>query len=270
MLHEQWRIKPGSKVKLSEFDPGSSAGFDGTREEAAAALLELNQRLDELQYRLYAEDRRAVLIVLQGLDGSGKDGTLRDVFEGVSPAGVRAVSFKVPSAEEMHHDYLWRIHKSAPAHGEIGVFNRSHYESVLVERVRELVPEKVWRKRFDQINAFEEVLSESGTTVLKFFLHISKDEQAARLRRRLDDPKRNWKFNPQDLEERKRWDRYHEAYEDTLERCSRDSAPWYVVPGDRKWYRNLVVASAIVATMDGMNITYPRATFDAEHAVLPQ
>lgn len=266
MIHERWRIEPGSKIKLKQYDPGSTEGFDGGKEESLPLLHDLNQRLDELQYRLYAEDRRAVLIVLQGMDTCGKDGTVRDVFEGVSPAGVRVVSFKQPSSEELHHDFLWRVHKAAPAHGEVGIFNRSHYESVLVERVRSLTPEKIWSKRFDQINAFEEVLSEGRSTILKFFLHISRDEQAKRLRRRLDDPHRNWKFNPGDLEERKYWDAYMAAYEDAISKCSTRSAPWYIVPADRKWYRNLVVASAIVSTMEAMKIEYPPAKFDAVHA----
>jgi PPK2 family polyphosphate:nucleotide phosphotransferase len=236
------RVEPGSKVRLSEFDPNDASGFDGNKSKATKELTRLTERLDSLQELLYAEHKHKVLIVLQGMDTSGKDGTIRHVFEGVNPQGVRVASFKVPSLEEQDHDYLWRIHKQAPGKGEMVIFNRSHYEDVLVVRVHKLVPEKVWKKRYDQINAFENILADEGTVILKFYLHIDLDEQKKRLESRLEDASKHWKFNSADLKERPLWDEYMKAYEDVLSKTSTEYAPWYIVPANRKWYRNLVVA----------------------------
>ncbi len=218
--------------------------------------------MDDLQYLLYAEDARSILLVLQAMDAGGKDGTIRDVFEGVNPQGVHVTSFKAPSSEELEHDYLWRIHKATPRRGEMGVFNRSHYESVLVERVKGLVPERVWRPRYAQINAFESHLSACGTTIVKCFLHISKEEQLERLKRRLTDPKRQWKMNPADFEERKRWGAYMEAFEDAMRECSTADCPWYIVPSDSKWYRNAIISTILVQTLERMDLKLPVATFD--------
>jgi PPK2 family polyphosphate:nucleotide phosphotransferase len=227
------------------------------KEDRGAALAPLTARLAELQERFYADGRHRLLVVLQGTDTSGKDGTIKDVFHGVNPSGVRIASFKAPSEHELAHDYLWRIHAQAPPKGEITVFNRSHYEDVLVVRVHDLVPKNVWRKRYDQIRAFEQMLFESDTVILKFFLHISKEEQRARLQARIDDPTKRWKFQHGDLEERKLWDDYQRAYEDALSKTSAEWAPWYVVPANQKWYRNFVVGSVVVAALEGLHMKYP-------------
>jgi PPK2 family polyphosphate:nucleotide phosphotransferase len=215
-------------------------------------------RLEALQELLYAEQKHKVLVVLQAMDTGGKDGTIRHVFEGVNPQGVRVASFKVPTQEEMAHDYLWRVHKQTPGRGKIVIFNRSHYEDVLVVRVHELVPKKVWSKRYDQINAFERTLAEEGTTILKFFLHIDLEEQKQRLQARLDEPNKRWKFSKGDLKERKLWPMYMHAYEDVLSKTSTDWAPWYVIPANRKWYRNMVIATTLIETLEGLNMSYPQ------------
>ncbi len=256
---DRYRVEPGSKVRISEIDPNDKSAFDGEKKEAEEELARLTQRLDSLQELLYAEHKHKVLIVLQGMDTSGKDGTIRHVFEGVHPQGVRVSSFKVPSDEEMDHDYLWRIHPHTPGAGEMVIFNRSHYEDVLVVRVHKLVPEKVWKKRYEQINAFEKTLAEEGTVILKFYMHIDKDEQKQRLQSRLDDASKHWKFSTADLKERPLWDEYMQAYQDVLEKTSTDWAPWYAVPANRKWYRNLVVASVIDKTLSGLKMEYPPA-----------
>jgi PPK2 family polyphosphate:nucleotide phosphotransferase len=254
-------VKPGKRVHLRDRDPDDTAGWD--KEKATEKILEKNiARLDDLQYRLAAERRRALLIVLQGMDTSGKDGTVRHVMSGLNPQGCRVTSFKEPSAEELSHDFLWRIHKAVPPRGEIGIFNRSQYEDVLVVRVHELVLPSVWSTRFDQINAFEELLAENGVTVLKFFLHISKGEQLERLKARLTDPTKNWKISPADFHERKRWDAYVKAYEDALSRCSTKHAPWFVIPANKKWFRNLAVAQIVVDILEEMNPKLPKAAFD--------
>jgi PPK2 family polyphosphate:nucleotide phosphotransferase len=218
---------------------------------------------------LYAEAQRSVLIVIQAMDTGGKDGLIKHVFRGLNPAGVAVTSFKRPSEEELAHDFLWRIHQNAPRKGMIGVFNRSHYEDVLVVRVHELVAKSVWKKRYDQINEFEELISESGTTILKFFLHISKDEQKRRLEDRLQEPHKHWKFNVGDLEERKLWDDYMKAYEAALSKCNNEYAPWHIVPANHKWYRNYVVTKALVEAMDGMELKYPPAAEGLESIVIP-
>jgi PPK2 family polyphosphate:nucleotide phosphotransferase len=256
---DRYRVEPGSKVRISEIDPNDRSAFEGGKKKAGKELARLTQRLDSLQELLYAEHKHKVLIVLQGMDTSGKDGTIRHVFEGVNPQGVRVASFKQPTIEEQDHDYLWRIHKQTPGRGEMVIFNRSHYEDVLVVRVHKLVPEKVWKKRYDQINAFEKTLAEEGTIILKFYLHIDLDEQKKRLQSRLDDASKHWKFNSADLKERPLWDEYMQAYQDALAMTSTDWAPWYIVPANRKWYRNLVVASVIDKTLAGLKMEYPPA-----------
>jgi len=254
-------VKSNARLRLEDFDPDDTAGFE--KGNKTDAHLEKNiARMDDLQYRLYAESRRALLIVLQGMDASGKDGTVRHVMSGLNPQGCRVTSFKVPSAEEAKHDFLWRIHQAVPAHGDIGIFNRSHYEDVLVVRVHQLVPKAVWSARYNEINAFEKLLGENGVTILKFFLHISKQEQKERLEERLKDSNRNWKVGPADLKERKRWGDYVEAYEAALSRCSTSAAPWFVIPSNKKWFRNLAVSQIIVETLEQMNPKFPKAAFD--------
>lgn len=262
------RVKPGAKIDLSKIDPGSTPGFKGKRKEASERLLELCDRLEVLQESLWAEHQRKVLIVLQGIDTSGKDGTISHVFEGVNPQGVGVISFKGPSSEELDHDFLWRVHAKVPARGEIVIFNRSHYEDVLVARVQKLVPPEVWRPRYDQINDFERLLAETGTTILKFFLHISKDEQKERLQARLDDPLKQWKFRKGDLADRAHWDEYMEAYEEALSRTSQKHAPWYIVPADKKWYRNLVVATVLVKALEDLKIQLPEPEEDLKGVVV--
>jgi PPK2 family polyphosphate:nucleotide phosphotransferase len=259
---ERHRVKPGSRVNLTKLDPEDTSGFKGGKKQGRDRLEKLNLQLEELQETLYAEHKHKVLVVLQAMDTGGKDGAIRKVFEGVNPQGVRVASFKAPTPEELDHDYLWRVHRHTPGKGEIVIFNRSHYEDVLIVRVHGLAPEKVWRKRYDQINAFEQMLAEEGTTILKFFLHISRQEQKDRLQARLDDPKKHWKFNPDDLEERKRWNDYMDAYEEVLRRTSTDCAPWYVVPANHKWYRDLVIGTAIVERLKALRIRFPEPRFD--------
>jgi PPK2 family polyphosphate:nucleotide phosphotransferase len=265
---KQHRVKPGSKVVLSDIDPGSTPEFKGHRKEASERLAKLNGRLEVLQESLWAEHRRKVLVVLQGMDTSGKDGTISHVFEGVNPLGVRAVAFKAPTAEELAHDFLWRIHAKTPGAGEMVIFNRSHYEDVLVARVDGLVQPGVWRRRYEQINDFERLLAESGTTVLKFFLHISKDEQKRRLQDRLDDPLKRWKFRKGDLIDRAHWDEYMAAYEEALSRTSQKNAPWYIVPADKKWYRNLVVATVLVKALEDLKLQIPEPEEDLKGVVV--
>ncbi|MBW8875570.1 MAG: polyphosphate kinase 2 family protein [Acidobacteria bacterium] len=259
---KRYRVKPDSKVDLGKIDPGSTKGFKGGKEDAEQLFHPLNQRLLAIQESLWAEHKRKVLVVLQGMDTSGKDGTISHVFQGVNPLGVRALAFKAPSPEELSHDFLWRIHAKVPGAGEMVIFNRSHYEDVLPVRVLELAPPEIWRPRFDQINDFERLLAETGTTVLKFFLHISKDEQKKRLQDRLDDPAKRWKFRTGDLKDRAHWDDYMEAYEDLLQRTSQKHAPWYVVPANKKWFRNLLVATVLVETLESLGIERPEPEED--------
>jgi PPK2 family polyphosphate:nucleotide phosphotransferase len=254
----RWRVKPGKRLDLRSWPTSSTDGAPGAgKDEAEATFPELWQRLHELQERLYAESERALLVVLQATDAGGKDGTIEHVFRGMNPQGVRVASFKAPTPEELAHDFLWRIHKEVPRKGEVGVFNRSHYEDVLVVRVRELVPEDIWRKRYQHIRDFEQTLVESGTTVVKFMLHISKDEQRQRLQARLDDPAKHWKFNPADLEERERWDDHRAAFEEAITETSTADAPWHVIPADKKWYRNWIVLRILVQTLEAMDPQFP-------------
>lgn len=259
---KEYRVKPGSQINLDTCDPDDTGEYKKTdqgKEKAKAITVQLIGRLEELQERLYANGNRAMLIVLQGMDTSGKDGTIKSVMSGVNPQGCKVVSFKTPSPEELDHDFLWRVHQKAPSKGQIGIFNRSHYEDVLITRVHGWVSDKVVKQRFNQIKEFEELLHESGTTILKFFLHISKNEQKERLEERIRDPEKRWKFNGGDLEERKLWKNYMDAFEDMMAATSTDHAPWYIMPSNRKWYRNLVVADRVVAALEDMKLKTPPA-----------
>lgn len=250
-------VKPKEKIRLKDIDPGDFGEWKGKKEEGKARLAELLAELDKLQEILYAQHKHKILIVLQAMDTGGKDGAIRSIFEGVNPQGVRIASFKVPTPIELDHDYLWRIHAQTPGKGEIVIFNRSHYEDVLVVRVRNLVPKAIWSRRYHHICEFERLLAEEGTTILKFFLHISPEEQRQRLLERIDIPEKRWKFNPADIEERKLWDQYMQAYEDAINRTSTAYAPWYVVPANANWYRNLVIASVIVQTLKKLDLRHP-------------
>ena len=256
--YPRYRVEPGERVSLAAIDPDETEHYR-KKKEVARELEKQRRRIQGLQARLYAENERGLLIVLQAMDTGGKDGTIKHVFSGVNPQGCRVSSFKTPSAEEANHDFLWRYHKSTPARGRIGIFNRSHYEDVLVVRVKDLVPEEVWRERYGQINDFERNLSNDGISVLKFFLHISKDEQKRRLQSRLDNPDKRWKFSSADIKERTFWEDYQAAFEDALTNCSTEHAPWYVVPANKKWYRNLVIARTIADTLAAMDPHFPPA-----------
>jgi PPK2 family polyphosphate:nucleotide phosphotransferase len=258
---DEFRVTPGKPAKLARHDPADSCGLSDSP-ATSKAIAENHRRISDLQHLLYADARFALLIVLQGIDASGKDGTTRHLLTGVNPQGVRVSSFKAPTSEELGHDYLWRIHKVCPAKGEIGLFNRSHYEDVLVVRVHELVAKKVWSGRYRQINQFERHLVENHTVILKFFLHISKEEQRRRLQERIDNPKKSWKMEPKDLDERKLWDDYMRSYEDAMTECSTGHAPWYIIPADRKWFRDLVISQIVADTLDGLDLHFPRPTFD--------
>jgi PPK2 family polyphosphate:nucleotide phosphotransferase len=249
------RLEPGRKIDLREIPTTAPSAED--KDAAVRELAGLKVRLAELQERFYAEGKRKLLVVFQGLDGSGKNSTTNHVFSGVNPEGVHVTSFKVPSVDELAHDYLWRIHGAVPPKGVIGVFNRSHYEDVLVVRVDGIVPEEVWRPRYDQINQFERLLADTGTTILKFHLHLSKNEQKKRFESRLANPEKRWKFSFDDLRKRTQWDDYRAAYDDLLERCTTPWSPWFVIPADDKWYRNLAVARLVVATLEELNPRVP-------------
>jgi len=264
----EYQVKPGEKVKLSQWDPNDSGSFQGNKQQARAETEILNQKLQRLQEVLYAEHKQKILILLQGMDTSGKDGAVRHVFERVNPQGVRVANFKEPAPEELDHDFLWRIHKQVPASGEIVIFNRSHYEEVLIVRVHELVPRQVWKKRYDQINDFESLLVETGTTLLKCYLHIDKDEQKKRLQARLDDPNKHWKFRKSDLEDRKLWPEYVKAYEGVLNKTSTEAAPWYIVPANHKWYRDWVISTILVEKLEKLGMKYPQPTESLEGIVI--
>jgi len=251
-MHVEPRASPRLDVRDTALAP---EGLD--KDEARTRLEERVERLGVLQGRLSAEGSRALLLVLQGVDASGKDGTIRHVLRGMSPQGIRVVSFKVPTATDLAHDYLWRVHAVCPARGELGVFNRSHYEDVVAVRVRGLQPESVWRHRYEHIRGFERMLSDEGTTIVKVFLHVSKDEQGKRLQERIDDPEKRWKFRPGDLEDRARWDEFQEAYEDAIRETSTEAAPWHVVPADRNWARNLAVAEILLEALERLDPQLP-------------
>lgn len=265
---KQYRVKPKTKVQLSEWDPNDTGDFKGGKDEGLAQVEKLNGKLEELQELLYAEHKHKLLVILQAMDTGGKDGAIRRVFDGVNPAGVRVANFKAPTSEELDHDYLWRVHKQVPGSGEIVIFNRSHYEDVLIVRVHNIVPRKVWNDRYDQINEFERILVENGMTILKFYLHIDMDEQKKRLQARLDDPTKHWKFHRADIEERKHWPDYMQAYEDMLSKTSTDDAPWYIVPANRKWFRDLVISSVLVDTLDGLKMKYPEPEENLDEVVI--
>jgi len=255
--------KPGKKVKLAKWDPEDTLGWEKdhkTKQDLEKSL----EKLDKLQYLLYAEHKRALLIVLQGIDAAGKDGTIRHVMAGVNPQGCTVTPFKKPTPEELGHDYLWRVQKAVPEYGDIGIFNRSHYEDVLVVRVHNLVRKDVWSRRYHQINEFERTLSENNVKILKFFLHISKDEQRKRFQERIDDPDRRWKISQADFDERKYWAEYVSAYEDALAKCSTDYAPWYIIPSNKKWFRNLAVSHIITETLEDMRMKFPPPTVDVK------
>ncbi len=254
-LRDRLIVRPGTSVDLERIDPSDTHGW--TKEAASRTVADDLSRLTDLQERLWAERKRKILIVLQGMDAAGKGGTVEHVMGALNPLGCTVHGFKVPTELELAHDYLWRVHAQTPGDGEIAIFDRSHYEDVLVVRVASLVPEQRWRARYDEINAFEGVLAAERTTILKFFLHISRDEQRQRLQARVDDPQKHWKFRMGDLESRKQWAEYRAAYEEVLRRCSSDHAPWYVVPADRKWFRNLAVARILADTLEELDPQYP-------------
>ncbi|MFZ0637899.1 MAG: polyphosphate kinase 2 family protein [Candidatus Acidiferrales bacterium] len=260
-FRKQLVVPRGEKVKLSKYDPDNTLGL----EKGAAADAKLEKavkQLDTLQLTLYAEKKHALLAVFQAMDAGGKDGTIRQVMSGLNPQGCRVTSFKQPSAEEAAHDFLWRMHKAVPEIGEIGIFNRSHYEDVLVVRVHDLVPKEIWSKRYDEINHFEKFLTENRVTIVKFFLHISKEEQKKRFLERIDDADKRWKISLTDFAERKYWDDYQEAYTDILRRCSTDEAPWYIIPANKKWFRNLAVSRILVETLDDLKMKFPKPSVD--------
>jgi PPK2 family polyphosphate:nucleotide phosphotransferase len=265
---KRYRIEPGTKVDLGKFDAGSTREAPKGKQATAEVFADLSKRLETLQEKLWANHQHKVLVVLQGMDTSGKDGTISHVFEGVNPMGVQVAAFKAPTSEELDHDFLWRIHQRVPGRGEMVIFNRSHYEDVLAVRVHKIVPDKIWKARYDQINDFERLLAETGTVILKFFLHIDRDEQKKRLQDRLDDPRKRWKFRLGDLEDRALWDDYRKAYEDALAKTSTKGAPWYVVPANKKWYRNLVVATVLVETLEKLDMKPPEPEEDLSHVVI--
>ncbi|MGJ8655298.1 MAG: polyphosphate kinase 2 family protein [Akkermansiaceae bacterium] len=259
---KQYIVKPGSKVKLSEIDTNDKSLYTAGKEHHHDELHDLREELRELQNLLYAEGKQKLLVIIQAMDTGGKDGCVKSVFGRVDPQGIHVSSFKQPSKEELSHDYLWRIHQHAPGNGMIAVFNRSQYEDIIAVKVKEIFPESVWSKRYRHVVEFERMLAEEGTKIVKIFLHISKDEQKERLQARLDEADKNWKFNPGDLEDRARWDDFMAEYENIFEKTSTDEAPWFIVPADRKWYRNLVVSQIIIDALESLNMKYPTTDWD--------
>jgi PPK2 family polyphosphate:nucleotide phosphotransferase len=253
---KKFRVEPNKKIVLEEIDAGYSGGYKD-KGSAQAELESYAKRLHDLQYLMYAENKRSLLVILQGMDGAGKDGTINHVLSVMNPQGCRVYDFKAPSVEELAHDFLWRISQAAPRKGYVSVFNRSHYEDVLVVRVHKLVPKEVWSKRYDQINAFERHLSDNNTQILKFYLHIDKKEQLTRIKQRLEDPKRHWKINESDFTEREHWDDYQKAYEAAISKCSTDYAPWYIIPANHKWFRNLAVSQILVDNLETLKMKLP-------------
>jgi len=253
-------VEPGKRVQLSDEHAANTFGWE--KHEALAALDENRQKLSDLQYKLYADGRQALLVVIQAIDAGGKDGTVHDIFTAMNPQGCVVTSFKAPTAEELKHDYLWRVHQRVPARGMVGVFNRSHYEDVLIVRVEKLVPKEVWRERYEQINEFEQMLTSNSVRIIKVFLQISKGEQKKRLQDRLEDPNRQWKFSPEDLVKRRQWSEYQKAFEAMLTKCSTKRAPWYLIPADRKWFRNLAVSQIVATEMGRMPLRFPEPAYD--------
>lgn len=263
------RVAPGAVVDLAAIDPSSTPGYDGDKAASRKELKGLRDELEGFQERFWAERKHALLVVLQAMDAGGKDGTIRKVFTALNPQGTRVTGFGVPTEEELAHDFLWRIHPHTPGKGRVGIFNRSHYEDVLVVRVAGLASESVWSRRYDQINDWESTLAAAGTTILKFFLHVSRDEQRERFQKRLDNPDKHWKFSLGDLEVREQWDGYQAAYTDVLARCSTADAPWFVIPADRKWYRDLAVARIVAETARALDPQFPPAEDDLTGVVIP-
>lgn len=255
---DPWLVAPGQRLRLADVDPEATVDAPGNKQKTVEVTESLLARLSELQDRFWAQRRNSLLLVLQGMDTSGKDGTISHVARGLNPQGIRVATFKQPTEEELSHDYLWRVHKQMPALGELCVFNRSHYEDVLIVRVHGLVPEDRWKRRYEQINAFEEMLTQEGMTVVKCFLHISREEQARRLRARLEDPTKRWKFKMGDLAERARWDDYWAAYEEALTRTSTEWAPWRIISADHKWYRNYAISKILVDALERLHPEYPQ------------
>ena len=264
-----FRVRPGSKIKLSDINPDGEVEIAGAKEAGLRELEQIRADIHRLQRMLYAERRHRLLIVLQGLDGSGKDGTVRNVFNGMDPHGLRVVSFKSPTPAELDHDFLWRIHREVPARGEIVVFNRSHYEDLIAVGVKNLAPKPVWEKRYAHILNFERLLSDEGTTIVKFFLHISREEQRRRLQARLENPDKHWKFHPDDLADRKRWPEFTSAYEEAIARTGTEHAPWFVIPANRKWYRNLVIAGIVRETLAKLELKFPPPAWDLTGVQIP-
>jgi PPK2 family polyphosphate:nucleotide phosphotransferase len=266
--YPRYRVEPGAPIQLAKIDPDQAEGFE-RKKDVRDELDKQSKRIGELQARLYAERKQSLLIVLQAMDTGGKDGTIKHVFDHVNPQGCQVWSFKAPSSEESEHDFLWRYHEKTPPRGMVTIFNRSHYEDVLIVRVKNLVPFTVWRERYRMINDFEHLLTLNNTVVVKFFLHISKDEQKRRLESRLEDPDKRWKFSSNDIKERAYWDEYQAAFQDAINECSTEYAPWYVVPANKKWYRNLVIARTIADTLEAMNPQYPAAEANLEGIAIP-
>ena len=260
---KRYRIKPGEKVDLSAIDPGDYSLFPGGgKVESQQVFDELRDELQALQKVLYAQNKHRILVVLQAMDTGGKDGCVKHVFSRVDPQGIDVAAFKKPTEDELGHDFLWRVHKRVPGSGQIVIFNRSHYEDIIAVRVKKLAGEDVWKRRYRHVIDFERMLAEEGTTIIKMFLHISKDEQKKRLDSRLANPSKHWKFNPDDLADRARWSDFEKAYEDLFEKTSTEQAPWFIIPGDRKWYRNLVVARIMVDTLRGLRMDFPQPGWD--------
>ena len=260
--YKQYLIQKGQNNDLSKVPSNPWNDIPTSKNEATEELHDLHIRLGDLQQKFFVDRRKKLLFVLQGMDTSGKNGTIKNVFRGVNPQGVHVASFEKPSTREINHDYLWRVHKRAPANGEIMIFDRSHYEDVLAVRVNELKPESVWRKRYRHINDFEQLLVDEDTVIVKFFLHIDKATQKQRLQQRLDTPAKNWKFDPSDIVARSKWDQYFEAYEEVFEKTSKPHAPWYIIPANKKWARNLLVARIVVACLEDMHLSYPEVDYD--------
>jgi len=268
MKTDRYRVSAGTDVRLRDWSTDDTDGFDGDKGDAKSLLSELNQRLADLQGLFYAENKHRMLIVLQGMDTSGKDGTIKHVFGTINPLGVKVANFKRPNDREVSHDYLWRVHQHTPGRGHITIFNRSHYEDVLVVRVHDLVPKKQWTKRYRHLRDFERMLTDEGTIIRKFFLHISNGTQKERLEERLQNPKKQWKFEHGDIDERKLWDDYQAAYAAAIGKTSTDNAPWYIVPSDKKWYRNLVISQVLIDTLDGLKMSYPEPAQGLENITI--
>lgn len=269
-IPELLRVEPGTRPKLAKIDSASTPGFDGDKAAAEDRLKALRDELAAFQERMWAEAGQSLLVVLQALDGGGKDGLIRKVITAFNPQGTRVTGFGVPTEEELRHDFLWRVHAATPGKGRIGVLNRSHYEDVLVVRVNELVPRSVWKDRYDQINGFEATLAANNTTIVKLYLHISREEQRERFQKRLADPEKQWKWSSADLDAREKWKDYQAAYTDALARCSTDQAPWFVVPADHKWYRDLAAAEILVAAARQMDPQWPKSEEDLSKIVIPE